>query len=451
MTSTDTDSLVLILEDGSQFDYWTSATISDDFLTPCQTMSLSIGLDESRFDMISKFQIGTQFRIEVNGNPIMAGFLDSAEMGDDWSGGVSVTVTGRDVLSPVVDSNINPSMQIRKEMSLDDLLLKVLVEEFGLPMTVFDDANGGAEKARNLSTGKKISAKPKKGKRKVKDPLKDLRPHANEGGFQYLVRFAHRAGYHIWAMPDGQGVVIGTPTYEQPASYTARRLRATSPGRGGGNNIEKGSAKLDYTHVPSDVYVRGKGSKPGDKSQPIGYAHFDAAPYFKPFYVTDDESTSVDHANAVARFTLGKALRTSLDYRITLRGLSDPATKAVYTVDTVIDVQDEVDGINGMMWIESRTFRKSRSGTFTDLKLIPAESLLMDYYVGEVPPPPPANYGAARAKAKRPQGPRMLLGWEPLLFTWTEKGGTEITVAKTNTFKLRAVIAYGRETNRRPV
>jgi prophage tail gpP-like protein len=422
-TAPDTDRLTLVLEEGGSFDLWTNATISDDFLTPCQTMSVSIGVDESRFDLMSKFQIGTQFRLEVNGNPIMAGFLDSAEMADDWSGGVSLNITGRDVLSPVVDSNIDPSMQIRKEMSLFELAQKVFVEEFDLPITVFDDANNGADKARNISTGKKISAKPKKGKKTARDPLKDLRPHANEGGFQYFLRFAHRAGFHAWAMPDGSGVVIGTPTYEQPPSYTLRRLRATSPGRGGGNNIEKGSAKLDYTHVPSHVFVRGKGAKPGDKFTPLGYAVFDAAPYFKPFYVTDDESSTKEHADAVARFTLGKALRTSLAYNVTVRGMSDPATGAVYTVDTVVDVQDERIGINGLMWIEQRTFRKSRAGTFTDLKLIPADSLLMGYYVGDGPPPAPKTYGAIEKK-KRP--PRSYLGWKVHVVTWDAKGGTSV-------------------------
>jgi prophage tail gpP-like protein len=427
MPQDNTDRVTFLTGDGSQFDYWTSLTISDDFLTPCQTMSMTIGVDETRFGVMSKFQIGMPFILEVNGNPVMGGFLDSAEMSDDWSGGVSLTITGRDVLSPVVDSNINPSMQIQKSMSLDDLLQKVLVDEFDLPITIFDDANGGAEKARNLSTGKKINAKPKKGKKTAKDPLKDLRPHANEGGFQYITRFAHRAGFHVWAMPDGSGVVIGTPTYEQPPSYTLRRLLATNDGRGASNNIERGSAKLDYTQVPSDVFVRGKGSKPGDKSQPVGYAHFDAAPYFKPFYVTDDESSTKEHADAVARFTLGKALRTSLAYNVTVRGMSDPATGAVYTVDTVVDVQDDIVGITGLFWIESRTFRKSREGTFTDLKLIPANSLLMDYYVGEVPPEVPSSYKAAAVSNKKSRAPRSYLGWKVHVVTWDNAGGSTVS------------------------
>ena len=55
-------------------------------------------------------------------------------------------------------------------------------------------------------------------------------------------------------------------------------------------------------------------------------------------------------------------------------------TGAIYNVDTVLNVHDEVCGVDGPMWVERRVFRKSRAGTFTDLTLIPADSLLMDYY-----------------------------------------------------------------------
>jgi prophage tail gpP-like protein len=430
MTQPDADKLSLVLdEDGDEFSFWTDATISDDFLSPCQTMSLSVGVDETRFDVLTKFQIGTRFTVRVNGNPVMSGYLDSAECKRSRSSGVHLTVTGRDILSPAVDSNIDPRMQVAKEMNLVDLAMKVFAEEFHLPIIVFDDdQDDGPAKARNLSLGKPVSSKPRKGKKKARDPMKDLRPHPNEGGFQYFSRFAHRIGFHAWAIPDGSGVVIGTPTWDQEPAYSFKGLRGDTPGRGSMNNIEDSSAKLDYTHVPSHVFVRGKSTKPGDKSQPIGFAEFPPAAYFKPFYVTDAESNDKDHANAVARFTLGKALRTSLDYRITVRGLADPATGRVYTVDTVADVSDEIVGINGNMWVEQRTFRKSRQGTWTDLKLLPANALLMDYYAAESPPPPPANYQAAAASMKpKAKGTRSRNGWDIYVITWDQGSQTQTT------------------------
>jgi prophage tail gpP-like protein len=405
MTQPDCDKLVLVLEDGSELDFWTQATISDDFLTPCQTMTLSIGVDEARWDIVNKIRLGDAFKVLVNGNPVMSGFLDSVDVTVDHGGGASMSVSGRDILAPVVDGNINPRMQVRKEMSLVDLAFQVFAEEFHLPITVFDDLND-IDRGRNISAGRKIATKSRKGKRSTKDPMKELRPHANEGGFQYFTRFAHRVGFHAWAMPDGSGVIIGTPTWDQEPLCKLLGLR----GQNKGNSIERAHGKLDLTQVPSDVWVRGKSTKPGDKSQPIGYAHFDAAPFFKPFYVTDAESDDKEHADTVARFILGKALRHAATYEITVRGLSDPGSGSVYNVDTVLDVHDERAGISGLLWVEQRTFRKSRSGTYTDMKLIPADSLLMDYYANESPPPPPADYKAAiGARPKK----------KPTLYDWT--------------------------------
>ena len=41
---------------------------------------------------------------------------------------------------------------------------------------------------------------------------------------------------------------------------------------------------------------------------------------------------------------LGKALRQACVYQVTVRGFSDPATGAIYNVDTVINVHDECAG-----------------------------------------------------------------------------------------------------------
>jgi prophage tail gpP-like protein len=408
MTPPDLDKVTLVTEDGTEFSLWESVTISDTFLDPCQTMSLSVGADEARFGLTTSIRVGSFFQLLVNGHPQMAGLIDSVEV-EASRGGVAVSVTGRDMLSPCVDSNIDPRLAVRKEMGLIELAQLVLVEQFDLPITIFGE-EADADTSRSMAVGRRLVGKAKKGKKSPKDPLKDLRPHANEGGFAYLMRFAHRVGHHVWSIPDGSGVILGKPSYEQEAACELMRKRGI---HNSGTNIEKGRVASNNTAVPSDVYVWGKGTKPGPKSNPIGYAHNDSAPYFKPFYVTDEESSSKEHCDTVARYVMGKALRNSLTYNCTVRGLSDPMTGAIYNVDTVIDVTDEHCGINGPMWVESRIFRKSRAGTFTDLKLIPTNSLLMDYYANESPPPPPANYQAAQGQIpKKKVSDRELTGFE---------------------------------------
>jgi prophage tail gpP-like protein len=389
-TAPDLDRLTLTLGDGFVFDLWEDVTISDAFLDPCQTMRLRTGADETRFGLMGRLRKGSEFLVEANGHPVLGGFLDSAEI-EASREGISISVTGRDILSPVVDSNVDPRLAVKKGMSLTDLAKLLFNDHFQLPVTIHDTDAAVAD-GRNKALGKPVQAKPKKGRKKTTDPLKEIYPKANEGGFQYFARFAHRVGYHARALPDGKGIVLLTPTYNQePAGEL--RLKRGADGRS--NTIEKARVRSDNTRVPSHVYVRGKGAKPGDKSNPIGFAVNKDAPFFKPFYVTDDDSSTKDHTDAVARFVMGKALREAFTYEVTVRGFSDPLTKRIYTVDSVLQVHDEVCGVEGPMWVESRTLRKSRQGTFTDLKLIPADSLLLDYYVSDSPPPVPESYGQA--------------------------------------------------------
>lgn len=396
MTSPDLDRLTLTIEDGTQYDLWTECVITDSFLDPCQTMQLSVAADETRFGLLGRLRKGAQFLLEINGNPVLGGFLDKVGMRSSRAGRL-VTITGRDVLSPVVDSNVDPRLPVKKGMSLMDLAKLLFEEHFLLPVKV-SDSDAVVIDGRNRAVGKPVKAKPKKGRRKTTDTLKEIYPKANEGGFQYFTRFAHRVGYHAWALPDGQGIVIGTPTYEQEPAGELRLVRGAA---GLSNTIEESSIDSDNTRVPSHVFVRGKGSKPGDKSNPIGCAINPDAPFFKPFYLTDEESATKDHADAVARFVMGKALREALRYTVKVRGFTDPTSGRVWTVDTVVNVKDEDCGVEGLMWVEQRTFRKSRAGTFTEMTLIPADSLLLDYYAADGPPPPPENYKAAAAQIKK--------------------------------------------------
>ena len=421
---TDLDTLTLLTETGERFDLWTEATIEDSFLDPCQTMSLRVGVDETRFGLVNRLRKGGQFQLLVNDAPQISGFIDKVAIESSHSG-TSVSVSGRDILSPVVDSHIDRKLAVKKNTSLTDLAELVFHKEFELPVTfgegfvqILSDSQA-IDKSRDRMVGKAVKARPVKRRRKATDPLKEIRPRPNEGAFAYFLRFAHRVGFHAWAQPDGQGVLLGEPNYDQDAIGELVNLRG---GAGGANTIERASITSDNTSVPSHVYVYGKSSKPGDKSSVIGYAVNEGAPFFKPFYITDDESDDSDHAHAYARYMLGKALRQACVYQVTVRGFSDPATGAIYNVDTVINVHDEVCGVDGPMWVERRVFRKSRAGTFTDLTLIPADSLLMDYYAQDGLPAfakPAAARAALKTKTTKPVAKREYTGLDfAVIATW---------------------------------
>lgn len=395
-TEPELDKVTLIIEEtGNEYQFWSSVTLSDDFLTPCQSVSLEIGTDETRFALTSGIRAGDAFQLQVNGHPQCSGFIDSVAVSYDGHSGTKVSIAGRDALSRVVDSHVDPRMHIAEDSTLIDVATELITKQFKLEYKIVETNDA----ARNTALGKPVTARPKAKRNKPKDKLKDVRPHDNEGGFQYFTRLAHRKGLHMWMTPDGQSVVISAPEYNQDPAY---ELNNYLDGKAG-NNIKSAQGKMDVTHIPSHVWVRGKDSKPGEKTKLLGYYDNSAnTAIFKPFYFKDAESSTKEHCDTVAAYMVGKAMRDFLTYECTVRGFTDPKTGRVWNVDTVVNVHDEAAGVEGLMWVMSRTFNKSRTGgTTTTLKLLPAQALIMDYLLDDSPPPPPANYGAVSTKRVR--------------------------------------------------
>lgn len=386
------DKVEIAFDTGGTFRYFESLTLTDTFLDPCQTMTCTIGADETRFEVLSTVKPGSFFTVSINGNPQCSGVVDSVQIEASRAGRM-VSVAGRDFMSRVVDGNADPRLQIPESMPFDEFCQTVF-EHFNFgDLTFFEENTVG----RNMAVGKAIPSKGNKAKRRkrFKDPADYLRPKINEGGWQWFSRVAHRLGYHAWIMPDGSGIVVGTPDYEQSPAYTLTAKRSQGlQGLGAANNIKMARASLDITGLPSHVYVRGKSVKPGAVQDFVGFAENKNAPVFKPFYLCDSDSSTKAHCDALAMFILSKAQRNAQTYECVVRGASDPATGRVYNVDTVATVDDENCGVSGNMWVESRVFTYSRSTSETRLKLIPADALTMDYYVSDNPPPA-ADYETA--------------------------------------------------------
>jgi prophage tail gpP-like protein len=394
-TTPDLDKIALIVND-RELDLWTSVTVSDDFLQPCQTAQFTLAADETRLDVLQGLMPGQDCQVRVNGVPIMTGYLDSVSL-DSGRSGTILNVTARDRLSLLVDGNVNPNMPLAPKMTLKQLCEAIIRDQFGLDLRILDDP-GEQKLARDRGVGRPVAsvAAQKRYKRKPKDLLKSVRPQPNEGAFQYLARIIQREGLHLWCSAEGDAI-LGGPDYEQEPAYDLTNRIGRD---GGANNILTARVRRDQTGVPSHIWVSGKSSKPGEKASPKGHATYPAQGLFKPFYVVDDQSDDRDHADIVAQFVLAKAVLKSFAYDVKVRGLSDPASSAVYQVNTMANVTDERCLLDGPMWVSKRTFHKGRDGTTTDLTLIPADRFLWALATDAPPPPVPKTYGDARAAAK---------------------------------------------------
>jgi prophage tail gpP-like protein len=73
--------------------------------------------------------------------------------------------------------------------------------------------------------------------------------------------------------------------------------------------------------------------------------------------------------NAAAFRAIWDRLKDTLLYKATVKGHRDPDSGALWTIDTIVNIQDEVTDVNEPMWIHKRTFRYTPgSGAETDIE-----------------------------------------------------------------------------------
>ncbi len=89
----------------------------------------------------------------------------------------------------------------------------------------------------------------------------------------------------------------------------------------------------------------------------------------RPLYLYDAEARNIEQLKNFAKREMAQLQKRSLSVSYEFDGHSQDGT--VFAIDTLIDVEDEIGGVFGPMWVESVTFTKSRSaGTRTHLTLI---------------------------------------------------------------------------------
>lgn len=370
------------VDTGDTIDEWESAEISSDFLRPCDTFRFQAGSDDAPIEIAKRFPEGANVVISAvleEGREafLIDGYVDVSET---YSGrdGRRCVVEGRDFLSQVVDSNVDPRMVLPTQPTIEQVIDAVL-EQFGI------ERNRVEENVRtHEAIGRRLKKRPplRPSRRSKKQSVNDSVPRDNEGAFTFLARLLSDHGYWLWAArsPENRYVVVAGPNYDQDAYYTLRMLRGAS---GAANNVEHSTMRVDGTGMPSHVFVKGTFFGPGDRKKNVAVAENAVASRFKPAYLVDQKAKTKDSTERIARSFLGKAARNYVTYSATVSGMADPETGAVYCVDTICDVRDDDKGVYGPMWVESCAIHKSRQGTTTDLKLIPRGTLVLDWQPDE--------------------------------------------------------------------
>lgn len=382
---------------------WTRYSLNHHFLSPTAGWDFELGgktIDRALLDMLHP---GVKVRMAVNGHPQCTGRIDSIEVHADRSSGTVLRIHGRDMLAQALDGNADPQHRFTRDMTLQTILEGIFVQQFG-----FAEVVGDSGASKNVITGQTrgLRRSPKRQRPIRSIQMHQTQPYAHEGGYAFAERLALRHGYHLWCTADGTGVVVDAPNEDGEPIYTLRRK--TDAAAALHNNIVSGSVTLSMQSQPTHIVCDGFGGgaefghsrlrcfilNPVFQAQNsvVVDSYPDAVPVETDFiiisppplllphprivYLHDEESRTIEQLQNFARRQLALHMSRSLVARYEVAGHTQGGIP--WSVDTMVNVQDDIAGLHEPMYILSRTFTKDRhGGTRTHLELIRAGSLAL--------------------------------------------------------------------------
>lgn len=360
-------------------------------------------------DLIAKYPPNTPFELRINNCLRMTGRTDGYRANAAGGAATELTIFGRDTLAPLHDAHIY------KEMSFNDAtyssLVKAVLEEVGLDPTKLSTSGANADRklksgvpvrellpvriideilAGKFEDGSGIGGSNGSGGTTTSGAAASvLQTKAGDRWMDYLRKQLDRAGLFLWAGGDGT-IILSTPHAELGPIYRITRRRGqqrnevnvihadlmndTRPryafgvvyGRGGGRN--KGRTKSIGDAIDNEmleVYGFGKNSK----GEPT---------HSRALVIRDTHCQNAAQASFLAQRKLAEGRRHGWQLVYTMAGLSTPALgggRAVWTPDTVVQVQDEEFGINSNFWIESVEFGRHPQ-SYTTIRLMRATDVI---------------------------------------------------------------------------
>jgi prophage tail gpP-like protein len=362
------------------------------------SFSLTLGSGLTSADIIKRYPPRTGFQLFVGSRPQFAGYTDGFKLSGSGSGATEVSIKGRDVLALAYDSfhEKESSYVAMSHIALVDKML----DELGLlkPFNGPDESVAHVQvkasnaETRDLRSGATIpdeapsievelgKAMGTRGNAQIV-----LRSKLGERWMDLVERHLRQSGLFMWCSATGDAV-IGRPNYHQTPIYKIIRKRGQKPRY---DNVISFDYEIDFQPRYSEVVIYGKstGRKYARTTQHGAYTDDELVSmgFHKVLVVRDAEVTSTEAAERMARRRLAEGRRRgfALTYIVAGHVTSDPTSVFAADVapkcwapDTMVHVEDDEIGVNENFWIEQVIFRRSATGTTTQLKLLPRDALI---------------------------------------------------------------------------
>ena len=210
---------------------------------------------------------------------------------------------------------------------------------------------------------------------------KKLQVKAGDTYYGFLKKELDRAGLFLFAAVEPNTFVLTEPSAKQAPRYRLRRERGLDRNA---VNILSHRYKNDTAqrHAKYVVHGRGGGGKGGREKVRSEFVDDEmvALGFTKTWCKEDQDVKSAAQAEYYARRACAEARRQGWELVYVVEGHSAPSLvgggRAVWAVDTMVDVQDDELGIYGPHWIEGITFRGTPNGTTTELTLMRPSDLV---------------------------------------------------------------------------
>jgi prophage tail gpP-like protein len=378
----------------------------EDYLTPAAAGNFSLAADELSDSDRNALLPGSRVEVSINDQVQILGYIDDIRSFGNRSSGSVWTIEFRDWLSASVDAHVDPQTRVKPTDTFEQAVIKIL-SPFGVTV-IAEDAIAN----RNAITGA-IYGTPtsKKGKPSKKAIAHECKPYQAEGALAFASRITQRAGLWIRPAVDGKTAIVAAPDFDQPSRYAirlktdgtqrnnvtdwdVRKSRLDQPslifgaGFGGGGEWPKSTLRgaiinplialsnADIVAQLLSAYPGLVGATPPAPAIVSAIGSIMLDPNARPLYLYDSESKTADELRAYLRRELALRMRKSLVAQYTIEGHTLGGHPIA--VDTMIDVEDDIAGINGPLWVLSRRFTKvsGEQGTKTQVHLIRPGTLL---------------------------------------------------------------------------
>jgi len=361
---------------------WDEITLTLDLLNPGNPWTVTLWRSRNAAawsEVRATAELLAPVTVEVDGAVQLRGVLEQLRDGASRSG-APLTLSGRDLLAGALVSDVDPRLQMR------NATLEEVIERAVAPLQIPVVVGVSADEVRRIQAGARPGARSSGLRTRRRQHVDRFRPKPGEKVWPFLAALAKRHGYLLYAGPweNGIGLVIDRPAYDAPPVGALTRQR--QQGGTWRGNILDGALALNATEVPTEVTVYGRTRHvaPQDARHRAIVANDwlrsaeRVARTFtpRPRYLRDPRAHTPKIAAQRARHVIHRAMANFAVYEATVQGFSHGSPARLWTINTVVTLDDELTGARGNWLVTRVDFNRSRQGGHTTrLRLVPPGSI----------------------------------------------------------------------------